>query len=398
MTSADDGRALDLFLEASELPDGERGRFLDRACGPDGPLRRRVEELLGADQRHPDGRHLLDSAALLRVQADELEEELVVLPERIGPYRVLGRLGVGGTGIVFEAEQETPRRRVALKVLWPLVQSPERERRFRREAEVLGRLQHEGIARILEAGTFTVGGLPRAFLAMELVEGLDVVQHALAERLDLPRRVELLARVAEAVDHAHARGIVHRDLEPAKVLVDREAVPKVLDFGVARVSSSLEGVSSLWTSTGELVGTQGYMAPEQVRGEGDQVTPATDVYSLGVLLHELLVGRPPVDTRGMGPAAAVRAVLQARPPRLRGQGIARDLETIVRKSLEAEPARRYATAGELAADLRRFLAHRPIAARPASRLVLLWKLVRRHRGASLGLSLAMLALGTAAAL
>ena len=393
MEPSPDPQALDLFEQASELAADEREAFLARACAGREPLRARVDALLAADEDGPES--LASSTDLLaRLAECPAAHAELATPERIGPYRILRRAGIGGMGIVFEAEQDTPRRRVALKVLRPLLRTPEREKRFQLEAEVLGQLQHEGIARIYDAGTFELVGMVQPYLAMEFIDGVDLISYAQRERLDLRARLKLIARVAEAVEHAHARSIVHRDLKPENVLVDASGAPKVLDFGVARVTSSLEGVSAMQTSEGQVVGTLNYMAPEQLRGEMAAIGPASDVFALGVLTFELLAGRPPIETRGLPSAAAVRVLLESSPARLSRtrSGVDSDVDTIVQKALEPDPRRRYASAGELAADLWRKLDERPIAARPPSRIDALRKLVRRNRGLATGLGLSFLVL------
>jgi predicted Ser/Thr protein kinase len=318
-------------------------------------------------------------------------------PERIGEYRIRGVLGVGGMGVVYDAEQARPHRRVALKVMRDAVLHPDVVRRFAREAEVLARLQHPGIAQIHAAGTADGPQGPQPYFAMERVDGQPLT--AFAAGAELRARLALFARVCDAVHYAHQRGVIHRDLKPANVLVDASGQPKVLDFGVARLTDA-DVQGTLATATGEVVGTLQYMSPEQLGGDPLAVDTRTDVYALGVILYELLAGRRPYDVAGRQLYEAARVVLTADPPalgtvdrRLRG-----DLETIAAKALEKEPARRYASAAGLAGDVRRYLADEPITARPASTAYQLRKLARRHRAVVAGGAVAASALvaGTAA--
>ena len=297
-------------------------------------------------------------------------------------------------GVVFEAEQDSPRRRVALKVIRPVLESDARLRRFRRECEVLGRLEHPGIARIYEAGTFEHGGATRPYFAMELVEGVPVTVHA--SRLQLPprERLTLVAAICEAVQHAHGKGVVHRDLKPDNVLVRADGRPVVLDFGVARMSDPSTVLTTMHTASGEILGTLAYMAPEQLGGDPAALGPRADVYALGVMLFELLANRLPHDLTGLPIGAAIRVLTEREPARLGvfSTGLAGDVETIVGKALEVEPERRYASAAALGADLTAFLADRPIAARPPSRLDRVVKFARRHKGLVGGAAATLLAI------
>jgi len=348
-----------------------------------------VEELLG---RHPDSsalvRERLDLLGRLGLVGEAPEE---ARPERIGAYRIVGELGRGGMGVVYEAVQEQPRRRVALKVLrtWPGEQG---RARFQLEAELLARLQHPGIARVHEVGTATVGGMTVPYFVMELVRGTPIDRYA--RGLDVRGRLELLARLADAVHHAHQQGIVHRDLKPANVLIAEDGGPVVLDFGVARaVDPNLE-LGTLRTEVGQLVGTLAYMSPEQAAGASAAIDGRSDVYSLGAMGYELLAGRLPIDVTGDTPLAALERIRDEQPPplgklerRLRG-----DVETIFAKALAKEQARRYDSASELARDLRRHLADEPIAARPQTAAYQLVKFARRHRALVGGAAAVVLAL------
>src|SRR5262245_39996035 len=387
-------QAKEIFLEACELPPSERPALPSARCGNDAEILGEVRRLLAHDDLaagHDGVRQLLGEEAIRAARAG-LEGLAAVsvsewLPERVGPYRILRKIGQGGMGVVYEAEQDSPRRRVALKMIPPTGASDERQRRFQLEGEVLGRLHHPGIAQIHECGTFDLGHGPQPFFAMEFVEGVDLFSHAQRASLGIGEKLELVARVADAVQHAHERGVVHRDLKPDNVLVDETGTPKVLDFGVARASDTSTVLSTMMTRTGELVGTLAYMAPEQLSGEHAAIPPRADVYALGVILYHLLAGRLPHEIAGLPLTAAVRVLAHAEPPSLsridpRTRG---DVATIVGKAMEKDPGRRYASAAALAADLRRHLEHRPITARPASATYRLVKLLRRNRVLALGI-------------
>jgi tetratricopeptide (TPR) repeat protein/predicted Ser/Thr protein kinase len=318
------------------------------------------------------------------------------LPERVGEFRIRGLLGVGGMGVVYDAEQEHPHRRVALKVIRDAGLHPDALRRFARESDVLARLQHPGIAQIYAAGTAEgPHGEAQPYFAMERVDGRPLAAYAAG--LDRRGRLELFARVCDAMNYAHQRGVIHRDLKPANVLVDEAGQPKILDFGVARLTDAdMQGTRA--TATGEVVGTLQYMSPEQLGGDPLAVDTRSDVYALGVILYELLAGRRPYDLTGRQLLDAARTILTVDPPplgaadrRLRG-----DLETIAAKALDKEPTRRYASAAGLAADVRRYLADEPITARPASAVYHLRKLARRHRAVVAGAATALAALAAGA--
>jgi len=379
--------------------------YLDRTCGADASLRAEVLELLAlasddAGTRDAFGEEGIAKARLaLEALVDGANETW--LPEVIGNYRIVRQIGRGGMGIVYEATQQSPKRSVAIKLLHPIHATPDRLRRFRREAEMLGRLQHPGIAQVFEASTYDVGHGAQPFFAMELVDGVDIRTHCERAGLDQRARIELLSEVADAVEHAHALGVVHRDLKPDNVLVNSHGRPRVLDFGIAHVTGDTPW-STMMTQEGQIVGTLGYMAPEQLSGAASEVSPSMDVYSLGVLGFELLTRRLPCDVVGQ-PISKAIAMLTATDAPLASRfepSLKGDLDTILSKALEADPARRYASAAALASDLRRFLRHEPIQARPASRTYLIQKFARRHRalvGGTLATLLTMAA-GTAAAL
>ncbi len=311
-------------------------------------------------------------------------------PSRIGAYRITGVLGRGGMGVVYEAEQDRPRRTVALKVIAPGWVSHAMLRRFEYEAEVLARLDHPGIARVYEVGTAAPDGRGAAqpFFAMELVRGARLDEYARRKRLSTPARLRLFAQVCQAVHHAHTKGVIHRDLKPANILVTNDGQPKVLDFGVARATDSdIQATSPMHTQSGQLVGTLPYMAPEQAAGRVDELDTSSDVYALGVVAYELLSGRMPYQLDDRPLHEAVRAICEEEPSRLSSidRGLRGDVETIVGKALAKEKSRRYATAGELGADVQRFLDYEPISARRPGAWYQFSRFARRNRAVVAGL-------------
>lgn len=301
------------------------------------------------------------------------------LPRISGHYRILSTIGQGGMGIVYQAEQTVPRRLVALKAIRPGLLSRAILRRFVHEAHILGRLQHPGIAQVYEAGVLEDADNEQAFIVMEYVPGATLTEHVAARNLPLRERVELFIKVCDAVHHAHQRGVIHRDLKPTNILVTPDGEPKILDFGVALTQGEADG-TTMHTAVGQIIGTLGYMSPEQLKADPTQIDAASDVYTLGVLLYEILAGVQPFNIKGQTLAAA--AVMIAREAPLRLGRLNRqcrgDLENIVRVAMHIDRSRRYASADALADDLRRYLDGRPLAARRDSSVYVVSKLVQRH--------------------
>ncbi len=376
-------RVGELFRAACELPPAERPGFLDAQCEGDETLKNEVLDLLAEDdsstgilQHPPLGEQVHLSQVVAAVGSGSS-----AMPESIGRYQVIRKLGAGGMGVVYEARQESPRRTVALKIINAGVATPGMIRRFEHEAEVLGRLQHPGIAQIFEAGLFDAGAGAQQFFAMELIKGEPITRYAAAHALDTRQRLELIAKTCDAVNHAHQRGVIHRDLKPGNILVDETGQPKILDFGVARATDGDLQTATLRTQIGELVGTIPYMSPEQAAGDPSELDTRSDVYAMGVVAFQLLANRLPYEVGDRMVHEAVRVIREEEPTRLSAiqRSFRGDVETIVAKALEKEKGRRYQSAAELAADIRRHLNDEPIIAQPASTLYQLRKFARRNK-------------------
>ncbi len=416
-----------LFLEALALPPAMRPEFLERTCKGDRIEAGRLRALLEDYEK---------KTAFLDIPAAEaaLKEAAMVLPamrpepqpgDRIGRYRIVELIGEGGFGIVYVAEQEEPvRRSVALKVIRLGMDTCEFITRFEAERQALALMDHPNIARVFDAGATENG---RPYLVMELVRGIPITTYCDHHRLSLHQRLELFITVCRAIQHAHQKGVIHRDLKPSNILVAHEgdaAVPKVIDFGIAKATSGPLTDKTLFTQHHALIGTPGYTSPEQMEIGARDVDTRSDLYSLGALLYELLIGCPPFDRAELQRASfdemrrIVHDVEPLRPSdRLRAMAVAQasptsssefprngepdeltrltacrqttptrlvallrgDLDWIAMRCLEKDRSRRYETANALALDLRRYLENEPVVARPPSRSYRVRKFVRRHR-------------------
>jgi serine/threonine protein kinase/Tfp pilus assembly protein PilF len=438
-----DPRVNEVFLMAIEAASTEeRAAVLDRECQGDPELRRKVEALLQAHDRagsfleeaapglaEPDpaatlagtetraGNGTSPGGTSAGFQMDtQLEQAARVaarpVPEgpgsRIGPYKLLQKIGEGGMGSVYMAEQEVPvRRRVALKIIKPGMDSEQVIRRFEAERQALALMDHPGIARVLDAGATESG---RPYFVMELVNGVPITEYCDRQRLGPRERLELFTHVCAAVQHAHQKGIIHRDLKPSNVLVtliDGKPVPKVIDFGVAKAIDQRLTERTLFTQFGGIVGTLEYMSPEQAALSGVDIDTRSDIYSLGVLIYELLTGTTPLVRERLQESAyleILRRIREEEPPppssRLSESGetlpsisaqrrteperlrrlVRGELDWIVMKALDKDRSRRYETASGLARDIERYLGDEPVEAGPPSARYRLGKLLRKHRG------------------
>ncbi len=402
-------REIDSFHEALELPPDQRAAFLSQRHADDPALVERVLRLLDAHEKAES-----DAVETSALATPDPTTRLAQMPERIGPYRILERLGEGGMGIVYAAEQTEPfRRRVAVKVIKLGMDTREVIARFEAERQALAMLDHPGVAKALDAGATEQG---RPYFVMELVKGLSLVEYCTKHRLRLADRLRLFADVCAAIQHAHQKGIIHRDLKPSNILVsvqEGRAVPKVIDFGVAKATASRLTERTVFTEQGRLIGTPEYMSPEQAEMSGLDIDTRTDVYSLGVVLYELLTGALPFDPKALragGYPEILRIIREVDPPRpsTRLHELARasqpipydtgtlarsvrgELDWIVMRAIEKDRTRRYPTASALGDDIERFLTDRPVLAGPPSVLYSLQKFIKRHRFAAALVGLALL--------
>jgi serine/threonine protein kinase/tetratricopeptide (TPR) repeat protein len=412
----------ELLQSALRLPSGGRTAFLRQACNGDAALEHEVQSLLAA-QGEIDG--FLDRPAL-ELAAEEMARgdpaQLLAFDaqpgQSIGPYRLIELLGAGGMGEVWRAEQSEPiRRAVALKLIKPGMDTRAVVARFDSERQALAMMDHTNIAKVFDAGATPAG---RPFFVMELVPGVPITDYCDEHRLTIKQRLLLFLQVCDGVQHAHQKAIIHRDLKPSNILVeevDGKPVPKIIDFGLAKAITHDGGARSMFTELGMMIGTPSYMSPEQAGSQDATIDTRTDVYSLGVVLFELLVGAPPFsskDIRGSGAEPTLRQIREAEAPRpsvkfaalgsatqdaasARGEKAAfqlrqlrGDLDWITLKTIEKDRARRYSSVSELAADIRRHLSDQPVLAGPPSATYRARKFVRRHRGGVAAGSLAAL--------
>lgn len=380
MSPEEHAKASELFLAACELPADEQLAFVNIRCNGDEKLRDAVLSWIRRDNQTL----FLDEP----IVPDRAKAEAAVANEpdiaRYGPYEIVDILGEGGMGTVYRAQQTQPDRTVALKVLRPGVMTRNLQQRFEYEINVLGRLQHPGIAQIFAAGRQESRLGARPYFAMELIDGAPITEYANRAQLGIDERLELLVRLCEAVQYAHEQGVIHRDLKPANVLVDHHGQPKILDFGVSRAIDADPSRASLQTETGALVGTLAYMSPEQIEGDPRQVDTRSDVYALGVIMFELLAGELPYPIAGKPLHSAARLIVETEPRRAGSFNAATrgDLEAIIAKALAKDKAERYATASELSSDLGRYLRAEPIEAKRANALYVLKKGLYRYRVAA----------------
>lgn len=389
-------RLEELFHQAEEKPLDQREAFLQEACGADQSLFMQVRGLL--QEVTGNGQTLSSHAEQVVV---EMARSAISAHPNLENYRLLRTLGEGGMGVVYEAEQQSPRRLVALKVVRSVRGASERLKRlFQREAEALARLQHPGIATIFESGVSQDG---QPFLAMELLQGESLSDWmeknpppSAYDRPALLRRLNLFFSIADAISYAHQNGVIHRDIKPANIFVlpdssgqssasgtasGRSQMTKILDFGLARITAEKTAGATM-TEAGTVQGSVPYMSPEQAKGAATAIDVRTDVYALGVLLYELLTGKHPYLEPGATFLEAIGKILDA-PVRsflsLGRKDLDVDLETIVAKAMEKEPVRRYQSVAGLVQDIDRYLNDQPILARPPSALYTISKLVRRNR-------------------
>jgi eukaryotic-like serine/threonine-protein kinase len=396
-----------IFAATLRLPPEQRGSYLEQACGQDGPLRERIEALLAA---YEDSGNLLEKPAdpslSNSIQSSPLLSEQI--GDRIGRYKLLEQIGEGGCGVVYMAEQEEPvQRRVALKVIKLGMDTKHVIARFEAERQALALMDHPNIAKVLDAGASETG---RPFFVMELVRGVKITEYCDHHNLPTKERLELFLQVCRALQHAHQKGIIHRDIKPSNILVtinDGLPVPKVIDFGIAKATQGRLTDMTLFTAFAQFIGTPAYMSPEQAMMTSVDIDTRSDIYSLGVLLYELLTGTTPFDGKELLEAGleAMRRTIQEKeperpssklstmhageltttaqrrdtaPPKLINS-VRGDLDWIVMKCLEKDRARRYETTTGLARDIERHLAQEPVTACPPSKLYRFQKLVRRNK-------------------
>ena len=404
--SVDQSKVRSVFNSAVENHTPEQwDRFLDDACGEDAELRSRVELLLKAHQGEDSFLDRGDAEKNATIDMPAVTEKP---GDTIGRYKLLQQIGEGGFGVVYMAEQTKPvRRKVALKIIKPGMDTKEVIARFEAERQALALMDHPNIAKVFDAGATDSG---RPFFVMELVKGIPLIEFCDDNNLSTQERLDIFVTVCRAIQHAHHKGIIHRDLKPSNVMVtlhDNKPVPKVIDFGVSKALSQQLTEKTLFTAYGQMIGTPVYMSPEQAQMSGLDVDTRSDIYSLGVLLYELLTGSTPLDAqqlRKSGYAEMQRLIREEEAPKpslrlstQRGEALAKiarhrntdpkklsqflrgDLDWIVMRALEKERNRRYDTANSFAADIERFLNDEAVEACPPSAFYFLRKYARRKQ-------------------
>ena len=395
----------EIFVEALEIEDnGARAAFLDRACGQDAHLRDRMESLLKfQDEEHGFLEDLLDAPDATALYAPVSESPGTV----IGRYKLLEKIGEGGFGVVYMADQDEPvKRRVALKIIKLGMDTRQVIGRFEAERQALAMMDHPNIARVLDGGSTDSG---RPYFVMELIRGVPITEFCDANKLSTRQRLQLFAQVCSAVQHAHQKGVIHRDLKPSNIMVtmhDDKPVPKIIDFGIAKALQHQLTEKTAFTRFHHFIGTPAYMSPEQATFTGLDVDTRSDVYSLGILLYELLTGTTPFDLRQFVKATydeICHAICEEIPvlpskrlstlgeklekvsrrqkmePSALCRTIRGDLDWIVMKSLEKDRTRRYETASALALDIEHYLNDEPVTAGPPRVVYRVRKFVRRNR-------------------
>jgi eukaryotic-like serine/threonine-protein kinase len=402
-------REEEIFETALALPSDQRPAHVKQVCGDDAALRERVETLLQAHEKSKissdeESRKVAAAAGTIRVSP--LPEEKP--GEKIGPYKLREKVGEGGCGVVYVADQEQPvRRRVALKVIKLGMDTHAVMARFEAERQALAMMDHPNIAKVLDAGATETG---RPYFVMELVRGIKITDYCDQNKLSPHERLKLFIQICQAIQHAHQKGIIHRDIKPSNILVtlhDGVPVPKVIDFGIAKATEGRLTDLTVYTELHQFIGTPAYMSPEQAEMSGLDIDTRSDIYSLGVLLYELLTGRTPFDAKELAQSGldAMRKTIREKEPlrpstklhTLKGEELTTtaqrrgsdapklinllrgDLDWIVMKCLEKDRTRRYETANGLAVDLKRHLSNEPVAARPPSAIYRFQKSFRRNK-------------------
>ncbi len=407
--SSSQEREAALFALALEKPGAERPAFLQAVCGADLALRRRLEALLAAHDQTDNPVPVKADAVIPTIKLELADAPDEAVGQTLGRYKLLERVGEGGCGVVYVAEQTEPvRRRVALKVIKLGMDTKQVVARFEAERQALAMMDHPNIAKVLDAGTTDVG---RPYFVMELVRGIKITDFCDQANLSTKERLDLFIKVCQAIQHAHQKGIIHRDIKPSNILVtlhDGVPVPKVIDFGIAKATEGRLTDNTVYTQLHQFIGTPAYMSPEQAEMSGLDIDTRSDIYSLGVLLYELLAGSTPFDPKELMSQGidAMRKTIREKEPQRPSTRFATlgadqltttakrrsadtskllhqlqgDLDWIVMKCLEKDRQRRYETANGLAADITRHLTNEPVIARPPSAAYKFQKAYRRNKG------------------